>query len=409
MKVDPKILTEAITEAIEEEDGITARMLKALRDKVATNVSTPASSEERRRKSLSDIDDLIGKGKQQSSKAPEQGKTKENNSELEVDDSDIISSEDDIDDAERARRKAIDNVFAVLGTVSDQAGIDRNIENLHSRLLKGLNFSVDKLFQGAKEKFKTQDNKVLTARIEKEVLNNIESDFKPAVGKAIKDLLSPESYYALREWIRQEAGKLLTEGTSDSQQGYQQLKELVDQFYPYAKSKLGFQEDPKVHYDTDSQNASKALGKTAYYEPASKSIHLFTTDRHPKDVLRSFAHELVHHSQACEGKLENNDSYNEGYAQEDDHLRKMEKEAYLRGNLLVRDWEDGLKKAKGAAMQNVNESMISESPKKMDPKKLEKIITKKEIREHQQGKQKRLGDGLMEKWGYTPKKGGDEE
>lgn len=28
------------------------------------------------------------------------------------------------------------------------------------------------------------------------------------------------------------------------------------------------------------------------------------------------------------------------YAQDDEHMRNMEKEAYLKGNLLFRDWED---------------------------------------------------------------------
>ena len=31
------------------------------------------------------------------------------------------------------------------------------------------------------------------------------------------------------------------------------------------------------------------------------------------------------------------------YAQNDDHLRDMEKEAYLEGNLLMRDFEDNFK------------------------------------------------------------------
>ena len=31
------------------------------------------------------------------------------------------------------------------------------------------------------------------------------------------------------------------------------------------------------------------------------------------------------------------------YAQDDEHMRDMEKEAYLKGNLLFRDWEDWYK------------------------------------------------------------------
>ena len=34
------------------------------------------------------------------------------------------------------------------------------------------------------------------------------------------------------------------------------------------------------------------------------------------------------------------------YAQDDPHMRKMEMEAYLKGNLLFRDWEDWFKNYK---------------------------------------------------------------
>jgi len=37
------------------------------------------------------------------------------------------------------------------------------------------------------------------------------------------------------------------------------------------------------------------------------------------------------------------DSTSPTYAQDDAHLRKMEMEAYLKGNLLLRDFEDNFK------------------------------------------------------------------
>ena len=35
--------------------------------------------------------------------------------------------------------------------------------------------------------------------------------------------------------------------------------------------------------------------------------------------------------------------WGQGYAQNDDHLRNMEREAYEKGNMCFRDWEDGIK------------------------------------------------------------------
>jgi hypothetical protein len=90
----------------------------------------------------------------------------------------------------------------------------------------------------------------------------------------------------------------------------------------------------------DKENASNLLGKTAYYNPADKSITLFTMNRHPKDVLRSFAHEMVHHEQNLEGRLGNINTTN---TSEDGHLDKIEREAIEIGGIMLRNWEDNIK------------------------------------------------------------------
>ena len=90
----------------------------------------------------------------------------------------------------------------------------------------------------------------------------------------------------------------------------------------------------------DKQNASNLLGKTAYYNPVEKSITLYTMDRHPKDVLRSFAHEMIHHEQNLDGRLNNINTTN---TNEDGDLPEIEKEAYEKGNMMLRNWEDKIK------------------------------------------------------------------
>jgi hypothetical protein len=55
------------------------------------------------------------------------------------------------------------------------------------------------------------------------------------------------------------------------------------------------------------------------------------------------SHELVHHSQNCRGEFDGGIETAEGYAQNDPHLSEMEDEAYLLGNRLIRDYEDGKK------------------------------------------------------------------
>ena len=92
--------------------------------------------------------------------------------------------------------------------------------------------------------------------------------------------------------------------------------------------------------NNDSKNAENILGRTAYYDPQNKSITLYTLDRHPKDVLRSYAHEMIHHKQNLEGRLTNIQGHN---INEDDYLKEIELEAYKYGNgEMFRGWENSL-------------------------------------------------------------------
>jgi len=121
------------------------------------------------------------------------------------------------------------------------------------------------------------------------------------------------------------------------------LRTLIKQFMPYAKEKIGFKHPPRLFLRQDAKNAANPLGKTAFYDPQAKSVTIYTTNRHPKDVMRSLSHELVHHKQNCDGQFDHVGEMGEGYAQNDDHLRGMEREAYEVGNLCFRDWEDSIK------------------------------------------------------------------
>ena len=122
-----------------------------------------------------------------------------------------------------------------------------------------------------------------------------------------------------------------------------ELKEALGEIYKKAKEQFDIQNTPKLHLKHDEENAQGIFGKTAYYQPSDQSIVLFITNRHPKDICRSFAHELVHHHQNERGDLDMGNASSPTYAQDDKHMRKMEMEAYLKGNLLFRDWEDWMK------------------------------------------------------------------
>ena len=85
-----------------------------------------------------------------------------------------------------------------------------------------------------------------------------------------------------------------------------ELKSLLAELYEYFKETLDFKEDVKsVKLLPDKQNGELILGKTAHYNPNNCSITLFTLNRHPKDILRSYAHEMIHRIQDNEGRLKN--------------------------------------------------------------------------------------------------------
>lgn len=117
----------------------------------------------------------------------------------------------------------------------------------------------------------------------------------------------------------------------------------VQGMYDYFDHKIGFNRPPTMFFDSDPSNQSKVLGKTAYYDPQSLEIHIFTDGRHPKDMLRSIAHELIHHQQNEEGRLDVGGYHGEGYYLKNEKMKKLEQEAMLMGNALMREYEDTLK------------------------------------------------------------------
>ena len=59
--------------------------------------------------------------------------------------------------------------------------------------------------------------------------------------------------------------------------------------------------------------------------------------------MRSIAHDLIHHDQNVKGLLKTPDIEalsDPNYAKNNKYLNKIEMDAYLRGNILFREWED---------------------------------------------------------------------
>ena len=135
----------------------------------------------------------------------------------------------------------------------------------------------------------------------------------------------------------------------DTQTHENTLKSLI----AYLQKQLAFQKPVSIQFLSDDENAKKTLARTGNYNPDESLISIYVNGRHIKDVLRSLSHEVVHHHQNCSGKLIHDSEYELGYAQKDDYARELEKEAFLTGNMLFRDWEDTLK-VHGIIQENIN-------------------------------------------------------
>jgi hypothetical protein len=120
--------------------------------------------------------------------------------------------------------------------------------------------------------------------------------------------------------------------------------EDINKFYPYAQEYLKFDRPTSLNLISDPSNSKDTFGKTAYYNPGNEEITIFVDKRHPKDMLRSFSHELVHHAQNCRGEFDRDFVAGENYIETDDHLKEMEREAYEKGNMCLRTYESYLKK-----------------------------------------------------------------
>ena len=165
--------------------------------------------------------------------------------------------------------------------------------------------------------------------------------------------------------------------TNNSEYDVSGISDLIHQLYAFANKRFNFQNHPNIDFVSDTANYG-VLNKTAHYEPEQMKITIYADGRHPKDMLRSIAHELVHHIQNEKGQL-SGVSTKDGYAQKDDHMRNMEKDAYLRGNMCFRDWEDGVK---------------SKNPTIYNEGRLHKM-------DYNDWRANQLSKNLLSKWGFN--------
>ena len=161
---------------------------------------------------------------------------------------------------------------------------------------------------------------------------------------------------------------------------YEGLDVLAKNLYEFAHKRFGFSKPVTIVFESATENVGKLFAPTGHYDPQSKKIVIFVDHRHPKDILRSLAHELVHHKQNCTGHFDGPVSTDPGYAQRDQHMREMEGDAYRTGNvMLFRDWEDTYKKRSN--LMNENKEKLEEEEEETETE--EEVLEEDEAEEEE--------------------------
>lgn len=104
--------------------------------------------------------------------------------------------------------------------------------------------------------------------------------------------------------------------------------QLALDFIKFASGRMNLQSLPKIIFTTDN-NWAKQMRSFGQYDPTKKSIVTYVENRNMADVLRTLCHELVHHKQNEEGRIE----VNSGETGSD-----IENEANATAGILLRDY-----------------------------------------------------------------------
>lgn len=116
------------------------------------------------------------------------------------------------------------------------------------------------------------------------------SDLKKAARIAMDHLFEDPKYYT----------KLDKLGLEENKSPLNQ--DLIKEFLKACMLELGIINLPKITLSNDSQEAID-MRSWGGYMPGQKAIHIVTAKRHPADIFRTLAHELVHYKQDLEGRL----------------------------------------------------------------------------------------------------------
>lgn len=108
-------------------------------------------------------------------------------------------------------------------------------------------------------------------------------------------LLARKIFNAAKANLREDFTLLEEKGLSRKE-----FDKLLHSFIDFTCKQLDIHEKPVVEYKDDKGEGQPSFGG---YAPHSKTLMVYTKNRHPMDIFRTVAHELVHHKQNLDGRL----------------------------------------------------------------------------------------------------------
>ena len=119
---------------------------------------------------------------------------------------------------------------------------------------------------------------------------------------------------------------------------FQDYIDQINQFFIEQGVKI--EPIPQVKLLRGSGNRFDPFIPTGNYSGEDMTITLYIGNRHVKDILRSYCHELIHHNQNLKDPEKFASLNKAGNLVENSALEKFESDAYKRGNILFRRWTE---------------------------------------------------------------------
>jgi len=121
-----------------------------------------------------------------------------------------------------------------------------------------------------------------------------------AKDKALARKIFTATRTQLKEWYLKEQTSAMSR---------KDFHEKLMSFVDYTCAHLGIDEKPRFQYmGSDESGDKNPVNQPSFasYSPSEKLVRISTKNRHPMDIFRSVAHELVHHKQNLDGRLGKN-------------------------------------------------------------------------------------------------------